>query len=179
MARMGTNQEKMHASLREEIQSGEAEVRFFVYAWIADMNDGRKVDGSLRSNGGQSREDRAISRNDAVRRGAPVSPQGRSRSEICWSNEEAAQGLASSSRATWRANGTDLRRVWILEEVCHCLQEGVPSCSSGTVRRKHPQENSDPGKLWTAEGIGCSQQEHDLLCKSGTALGTWTLGTQS
>ncbi|PNF35279.1 hypothetical protein B7P43_G04804 [Cryptotermes secundus] len=34
------------------------------------------------------------------------------------------------------------------------MQEGVPSCSSGTAQEKYLQENSDPGKLWTAEGIG-------------------------
>jgi hypothetical protein len=42
MARMDTNQERMNASLREKIQSGQAEMRSIVGAWIADMKDGRK-----------------------------------------------------------------------------------------------------------------------------------------
>jgi hypothetical protein len=42
-------------------------------------------------------------------------------------------GPASSCRATRRAKGTDLRRVWILEEVGCRLQERVPSFSSGTA----------------------------------------------
>jgi hypothetical protein len=37
------------------------------------------------------------------------------------SNEEAAQGPASSCRATWRAKGTDPRRLWIPEYVGYHL----------------------------------------------------------
>jgi hypothetical protein len=45
-----------------------------------------------------------------------------------------AQGLASICRVTWRARGTDPRRLWILEEIgCH-LQEGVP-CAAGAQRQ--------------------------------------------
>jgi hypothetical protein len=55
----------------------------------------------------------------------------------------------------------------------------VVSCSIGAGQGKRLQENSDLGKLWTAEGIGRSQQEDDLLCKSGTAQGTWASETQS
>jgi hypothetical protein len=68
---------------------------------------------------------------------------------------------------TRRAKRTDPRRLWILEEAGCCLQEGVPLCSSGTVQEKHLQDNSDPGKLWTAEGIGRSWQEDDRQYKSG------------
>jgi hypothetical protein len=39
------------------------------------------------------------------------------------------------------------------------------------VQKKRLQENSDPGKLWTAEGIGRSRQEDDPQYKSGTAQG--------
>jgi hypothetical protein len=81
-------------------------------------------------------------------------------------------GLASCCRATQKANGTDLRRLWILKEVGCRLQEGVPSCSSGMAQEKLLQENSGPGKLWTAEGIGRSQHEDDPQYKSGTAQGT-------
>jgi hypothetical protein len=42
MTRMDTNQERMNASLRERIQSGKAEKRSIVSAWIANMRDGRK-----------------------------------------------------------------------------------------------------------------------------------------
>jgi hypothetical protein len=71
--------------------------------------------------------------------------------------------LASSSRATQRAKGTDPRRLWIPEEVgCH-LQEGVLSCSSGTAQ----------GKLWTAEGIGPHRNKDGPQYKSGTPQGTW------
>jgi hypothetical protein len=45
-------------------------------------------------------------------------------------------------------------------------------CSSGTVQGKCLQENLKPGKLWTMQGIGRSQQEGDLLCRSGTAQRT-------
>jgi hypothetical protein len=34
-------------------------------------------------------------------------------------------------KSTQRAKGTDLRILWILEDVGCRLQEGVPSCSSG------------------------------------------------
>jgi hypothetical protein len=78
-----------------------------------------------------------------------VGPYGRGRSEILGSNDKVALGPASSCRATWRAKGTDKRRLWIPEVGCR-LQEGVPSCSSGTAQEKRLQENSDPGKLWTA-----------------------------
>jgi hypothetical protein len=40
-------------------------------------------------------------------------------------------------------------------------------------RKKKPrQENSDPGKSWIAERIGCRTQRDDVPCKSGTAQGT-------
>jgi hypothetical protein len=39
MARMDTNQERMIASLREEIQSGQVEMRPIVDDWIADTMD--------------------------------------------------------------------------------------------------------------------------------------------
>jgi hypothetical protein len=39
MARMDDNQERMIASLREEIQSGQAEMKSIVNAWRADMKD--------------------------------------------------------------------------------------------------------------------------------------------
>jgi hypothetical protein len=42
MTGMDTNQERMNASLREEIQSGQAKMRFIINARIADMKDGRR-----------------------------------------------------------------------------------------------------------------------------------------
>jgi hypothetical protein len=60
----------------------------------------------------------------------------------------------------------------IPEEVGYRLQEGVPSCSSGTAQGKSLQEFSDPGELRTAEEIGRSRQEDDPLCRSGTTQGT-------
>jgi hypothetical protein len=86
--------------------------------------------------------------------------------------EEAAQGPASSCKATRRAEGTIPRSLSIPEEVGCRLQEGIPSCSNGTAQGKVLQENSNPGKLWTAKGIGRSPQEDDPSCRSGTAQGT-------
>jgi hypothetical protein len=91
-----------------------------------------------------------------------------------WSprTKKVAAGLKANCRATRRAKGTDLRNLWILEEVgCH-LQKGVPWCSIGTPQKKRLQENSDPGKLWTMKGIGCSQQDDNPQYKSGTVQGT-------
>jgi hypothetical protein len=42
MARMDANQERTNASLREEIQSGQAKMRSILDVWIVDMKDGRK-----------------------------------------------------------------------------------------------------------------------------------------
>jgi hypothetical protein len=99
--------------------------------------------------------------------------------EIFGNNEEAAQGSASSCRATRRAKATDPRRLWILEEVGCRLQEGVPLCSSGTAQEKHLQKNSDSGKLWSEEGIGRSRQEDEPHYKIGTMQRTRASGAQS
>jgi hypothetical protein len=53
--------------------------------------------------------------------------------------------------------------LWILEEVGCCLQEGVPLCKNGMAQGKRLQENSDPGKLWTAEGIGHWQKDDPAM----------------
>jgi hypothetical protein len=58
------------------------------------------------------------------------------------------------------------------EEVGFRLQKGIPSRISGTAQEKRLQENSDPGKLQTAEGIGSSRQEDDPQYESGKAQGT-------
>jgi hypothetical protein len=100
------------------------------------------------------------------------SPYGKGCSEIFGTDGEAAQGPASSCRASRRAKGTDPRRLWILGEVGCRLQEGVPLCSSGMAQEKRFQEYSDPGILWTAEGIGRSWQDDDSLYRSSTAQGT-------
>jgi hypothetical protein len=56
--------------------------------------------------------------------------------EIIENNEEAALGPASSCRALQEAKGTDLRRLWIPEDVgCH-LQECVLQCKSGMVHER-------------------------------------------
>jgi hypothetical protein len=87
-----------------------------------------------------------------------------------------AQGLTSSCRVSQRAKGTDLRRLWILEEAGFHLQEGVPPCSSGMVQRKRLQENLDPGKLWTMDRL--SWQEDDPPCVSCMVNGTWAPETR-
>jgi hypothetical protein len=99
-------------------------------------------------------------------------PYGSVCSEIFGNNEEAAQGPASSCRATQRAKGTDPKRLWIPKEFGCRLQKGVPSCSSGMTQDKRLQENSDPGKLWTAEEIGSIRLKDDPEYKCGTAQGT-------
>jgi hypothetical protein len=43
------------------------------------------------------------------------------------------RGQEASCRATQRAEETDLRRLWIPDEVGWCLQEGIPPCNSGTT----------------------------------------------
>jgi hypothetical protein len=40
------------------------------------------------------------------------------------------------------------------------------------MQEERLQKNLDPGKLWTTEGIGHSQQENDPQYKSGTVQGT-------
>jgi hypothetical protein len=75
-------------------------------------------------------------------------------------------GPEASCREMWRAKGNNLRKLWIPEEVGCCLQEGVPSCSSGTV------QGNIFRKFWTMEGIGHSWQGDDPLCRSGTTQGT-------
>jgi hypothetical protein len=69
--------------------------------------------------------------------------------------------------AMWRAKGTDPRKLWILEEVGCRLQEGVPPCESGIVKKEPHQTNLDHGKLWTAEGVDRSQNEDNPQCKNG------------
>jgi hypothetical protein len=83
-----------------------------------------------------------------------------------------------SCRVTRRAKGTDQRRVWILEEVGCCLQEGVPSCSSGTVQGKCIQKNSDLKKLVIQEQIVCHWNEDDPQYRSCTTQGTWASETR-
>jgi hypothetical protein len=39
----------------------------------------------------------------------------------------------------------------IQEEVGCRLQEGVPPSKSGIAKKETPQENWDPGKLWTGK----------------------------
>jgi hypothetical protein len=53
--------------------------------------------------------------------------------------------------ATWRAKGTDLRRVWILEEVGCCLQEGVWS-KRNVFRKIQTQGNCGLRKELAAAG---------------------------
>jgi hypothetical protein len=81
-------------------------------------------------------------------------------------------GPVSSCWTTWRAEGTDPRRLWFPEEVGYHLQEGVPSYSSGTAQEERLQDNSDPGKLWTVEVIGHSWREDDPQYKSDMVQGT-------
>jgi hypothetical protein len=174
VARMVANQEKMNASLGEEIQSGQAEIRSLVNAWIADMWDDRKETVSCQITTEACLENKELNAEDMEfeLEHWEVPIYGRGRSEIVGNNEEAAQGPASSCRAPREAKGTDPRRLWNPEDVGCRLQKGVPSCRSGTAQEKRLQENSDPGKLWTAEGIGRNRQEDDPQHKSGTAQGT-------
>jgi hypothetical protein len=94
----------------------------------------------------------AKSRRHGIRSATLGGPYGRGRSEFFRSNEETAQGPASSCRTTQRAEGTDPRRLWIPEEVGCCLQKGVPLCSSGTVQEKPLQGNCGPRKELAAAG---------------------------
>jgi hypothetical protein len=57
------------------------------------------------------------------------------------------------------------------------MQEGVPSCSNGTVQGKRFQENLDLGKLWTVEGIGHSRQEDDPQYGAGDTIARDTTRT--
>jgi hypothetical protein len=75
--------------------------------------------------------------------------------KIFWSTEEAAQGLASSCRVTREAKGTELRRLWIQNEVDCCLQEADPLYKSGIAHgmqasgttMKDLQLNRDGGRI--------------------------------
>jgi hypothetical protein len=69
-----------------------------------------------------------------VRSGAYRGPQGTCSSETCRGSEEAAQGPASSSRATQRAKGTDPRKLWIPDETDRCAQRDDPPCRSGIAQ---------------------------------------------
>jgi hypothetical protein len=158
--------------MREVIKSGQAEMRSILKAWIADMKKDQKETVSCQITMEACLVQGAKSGRHEMRSGTSGGLNGRGCSQIFGNNEEAAEGPTSSCRTTWRPKGTDLRRLWILQEVgCH-LQEGVSSCSSGMVQEKCLQENSDPGKLWTTEGIGRTWQEGDPKYKSGTAQGT-------
>jgi hypothetical protein len=55
------------------------------------------------------------------------------------------QHLASSCRVLWEAKETDLRRLWILEEVCCHLQEDDLPCRSGMAKGTQLQ-GIQPGK---------------------------------
>jgi hypothetical protein len=63
--------------------------------------------------------------------------------EVFWSAEEAARGQEPSSRVLREAEGTDSRRLWILEEFGCRLQEGVPPCKSIMVQGIHCQDEWD------------------------------------
>jgi hypothetical protein len=63
-------------------------------------------------------------------------------------------------------------KSWIQEGVGCRLQKGVPPYKSVMAKKETGQENSDPGRLWTAEGTGRHTQRDDASCKSGTAQGT-------
>jgi hypothetical protein len=53
------------------------------------------------------------------------------------------------------------------------MQKGVLTCSSGTVKKEHLQENWDLGKLWTTEEIDRRPQEDDPPCNSGMGQGKY------
>jgi hypothetical protein len=81
------------------------------------------------------------------------------------------QSLQSGHGALPENEGKDPGISWLQEEVGCCLQEGVPLCKSGMVKKEICQENLDPGRLWTSEGIGRRMRRDDALCKSETAQG--------
>jgi hypothetical protein len=154
---MNANQAKTKANLkeiREEIKSGQAEMSLIVNAWITNMRGDRKetmfcqvmTEACLDSKELNPEDIKSkVEHWEVPMEDAAVKSLGAMKKQ---------HGLASNCRAMWRAKGTGLRKLWIPEEVCCCLQEGAPLCSSGTAQGKRLQEISDPGKLWTAEGNG-------------------------
>jgi hypothetical protein len=123
--------------------------------------------GLQRDDGATSGMQGAKSKGNGIPSGMSECPYRRGRSEIFESNEEAAQRPASSCMARQRAKRTDLRRLWIPEEVgCH-LQEGVPPCSRGMAEENPFQEYSNPWKLWIPKEINHRWQEDNSPCKSG------------
>jgi hypothetical protein len=47
------------------------------------------------------------------------------------------------------------------------MQEGVLLCKGGMAKKKHHQENSDPGKVWTMKGVH-RRQNKDVQKWHGT-----------
>jgi hypothetical protein len=88
----------------------------------------KREDGLPRTAGGTSGMQGTNLSGHGIQSETPIGPYRRCCSEIFRNNEKAAQEPTSSCRATRRAKGTDLSKLWIPEEVgCH-LQEGVLPC---------------------------------------------------
>jgi hypothetical protein len=117
---------------QQEISKGEATVHS-MRAWqIETMACQEMTRGQCRGGG-------AKSGGNGIRSGSSRGPYGKCRRETGQRMEEAAQGPASSCRATQRAKRTDPKGLGIPGEIGCRLQEGVPPCSSGMVEEEPSQ----------------------------------------
>jgi hypothetical protein len=124
-----TNQQRMEAKMREIIEPQFGSLAVKLDAWRKEMQADREARKTtdLKAN---PEETESKEENREV-------PKQRAMATPFRGPEQETQGPESCCRAKWRAKGTDP------EEVSCCLQEGVPSCSSGTEQGKCLQENLD------------------------------------
>jgi hypothetical protein len=78
-----------------------------------------------------------------------------------------------------RARRTELRRLWILDEVGCCMQKGVMSCSSGTGKKEPYRKIGTQGNcgLWKRLTIACRKKTRRATvawCSENVVRKDWT-----
>jgi hypothetical protein len=150
LAKMDAN-----SKLKEEIRSGQAEIRFTVsaikvklVALLADIKDGQKERATCQEETkAYTEQTEPNPRMITVHWGESGGPQGKKHSEIFGSNEEAAQGPASGRGPPPEAEGEDLGKLYILEGIDRHRQRDDPWCKSCTAQ----------GTSEMLQGQGCAK----------------------
>jgi hypothetical protein len=137
-------------AMREEIKFGRVEMRSIGNAWIEDMKKDQKETMSCQVATAACLDSKELNPEDME---SEVELREVPTKEATMKSSGPMKkwhGPASSCRVMQRAEETDPRRLWTLEEVsCH-LQEGVLSCSSGMAQEMRLQGNCGPWKELTA-----------------------------
>jgi hypothetical protein len=141
--------------IKKEIMAGQARMQAKMDAWLTKMKDWRRESMACQESTEANPETMEACRSSKELNPEVMEsevefrkvPTEEAAVESFKDNEEAAQGLAYGCMATWEANGTDPKRLWIPGVVGCRLQEGVTPCNSGMAQEVRFQEDSDPGQL--------------------------------